>query len=124
MTEDAKPEEKPAESMKLTVNQQHLKQAWVIPQVLVSKNEWTEWLHHLSVELVRESPSHTLRACMTLVDIYPPLARDLFNAAFISCWRELYDQYQVSEQVDMAVSTADKCIGGPYSFYRGRDDIR
>jgi FKBP12-rapamycin complex-associated protein len=44
---------------------------------------------------MRESPSHALRACMSLVDAYPPLARDLFNAAFISCWGELYDQYQV-----------------------------
>jgi hypothetical protein len=33
---------------------------------------------------------------MSLVDIHPPLAKELFNAAFISCWTELYDQYQVN----------------------------
>jgi serine/threonine-protein kinase mTOR len=106
MAEGAKPEEKPAESTKLTVNQQHLKQAWDSSQV-ATKNEWTEWLHRLSVEFMRESPSHALRACMTLVDIYPPLARDLFNAAFISCWGELYDQYQVREHVDMTTFITD-----------------
>ena len=83
----------PAESTKMTVNQQHLKQAWDISQV-VTKDDWNEWIHRLSVELMKESPSHALRACMSLVDIHPPLARTLFNAAFLSCWTELYDQYQ------------------------------
>ncbi|KAK0489036.1 phosphatidylinositol 3-kinase [Armillaria novae-zelandiae] len=41
-----------------------------------------------------ESPSHALRACMSLVDIHTPLAKELFNPAFLSCWGELYDQYQ------------------------------
>ena len=84
----------PAESTKMTVNQQHLKQAWDVSQV-VTKDDWNEWMHRLSVELMKESPSHALRACMSLVDIYQPLARELFNAAFLSCWPELYDQYQV-----------------------------
>lgn len=84
----------PAESTKLILNQQHLKQAWDVSQVS-TKEEWVEWLHRLGVEFMKESPSHALRACMSLVDIYPPLAKELFNAAFISCWSELYDQYQV-----------------------------
>jgi FKBP12-rapamycin complex-associated protein len=103
MTENLKAEEKPAESMKLTVNQQHLKQAWDVGQV-ATKGEWAEWMHRLSVEFMRESPSHALRACMTLVDIHPPLAKELFNAAFISCWGELYDQYQ--EDLVKALETA------------------
>lgn len=78
----------------MTVNQQHLKQAWDVSQV-VTKENWNEWMHRLSVELMKESPSHALRACMSLVDLHPPLARSLFNAAFLSCWTELYDQYQV-----------------------------
>ena len=78
----------------MTVNQQHLKAAWDVSQV-VQKEDWVEWMQRLSVELMRESPSHALRACMTLVDVHPPLAKELFNAAFLSCWTELYDQYQV-----------------------------
>ena len=43
---------------------------------------------------MRESPSHALRACRALADVYQPLAHELFNAAFVSCWTELYDKYQ------------------------------
>ncbi|KAL9713509.1 phosphatidylinositol kinase- protein kinase tor1 [Leucoagaricus gongylophorus] len=83
----------PAEATKMAVNQQHLKQAWDISQI-ATKEEWFEWIHRMSVEFMKESPSHALRACMSLVDIHPPLAKELFNAAFLSCWSELYDQYQ------------------------------
>ncbi|EJD07323.1 atypical/PIKK/FRAP protein kinase [Fomitiporia mediterranea MF3/22] len=82
-----------AESTKMTVNQQHLKQAWDVSQAQ-TREDWNEWMHGLSVELMKESPSHALRACMRLVGDHPPLARALFNAAFLSCWTELYDQYQ------------------------------
>lgn len=84
----------PSEPTKLTVNQQHLKQAWDVSQVQ-SREDWIEWMHRLSVEFMKESSSHALRACMSLVEVHPPLAKELFNAAFISCWGELYDQYQV-----------------------------
>ncbi|EIN09563.1 FAT-domain-containing protein [Punctularia strigosozonata HHB-11173 SS5] len=83
----------PAEPSKMTVNQQHLKQAWDVSQV-ATREDWNDWMHRLAVEFMKESPSHALRACMTLVDAHPPLAKELFNAAFISCWGELYDQYQ------------------------------
>lgn len=96
MSESAKAPEfsAPAEAAKMQVNQQHLKQAWDTSSI-GSREDWLEWMHRLSVEFMKESPSHALRACMGLVDIHPPLARELFNAAFISCWRELYEQYQV-----------------------------
>ncbi|KZS94646.1 atypical/PIKK/FRAP protein kinase [Sistotremastrum niveocremeum HHB9708] len=83
----------PSEPPKLTVNQQHLKQAWDVSSVS-TKEEWAEWIQRLSVEFLKESPSHALRACMSLVDSHQPLARELFNVAFMSCWTELYDQYQ------------------------------
>ncbi len=47
-----------------------------------------------SQELIRESPSPALRSCLALAQVYYPLARDLFNAAFYSCWVELNPQYQ------------------------------
>jgi len=78
----------------MTVNQQHLKQAWDVSQI-ATKEDWVEWMQRLAVEFMKESPSHALRACMSLVEIHPPLAKELFNAAFISCWGDLYDQYQV-----------------------------
>ena len=95
----------PAEATKMTVNQQHLKQAWDISQV-VTKEDWNEWIRRFCIELMKESSSHALRACMSLVDIHPPLARELFNAAFLSCWNELYDQYQVCRILDKQIKNS------------------
>ncbi|KAI8062483.1 armadillo-type protein [Gongronella butleri] len=78
---------------KQPVNQQHLKKAWEASQ-RSTKEDWMEWIRRLSLELLKQSPSHALRACVFLAGYYPPLARELFNAAFVSCWNELYDQYQ------------------------------
>ncbi|KAI8371602.1 armadillo-type protein [Radiomyces spectabilis] len=78
---------------KQPVNQQLLKKAWEASQ-RSTKEDWMEWIRKLSVELLKQSPSHALRANSTLANMYPPLARELFNAAFVSCWNELYDQYQ------------------------------
>lgn len=72
----------------------HLKQAWDLSHVITA-GDWTEWMRRVRLEFMKESPSHALRACMSLVDAHPPLAAELFNAAFLSCWTELYDQYQV-----------------------------
>ena len=78
---------------KLHVNQQHLKNAWEASQKS-TREDWQEWIRRFSVELLKESPSHALRACANLAATYHPLARDLFNSAFVSCWTKLYDQYQ------------------------------
>lgn len=78
---------------KLAVNQQHLKNAWEANQKS-TKEDWQEWMRRFSVELLKESPQQALRACTPLATIYPTLARILFNSAFVSCWTELYDQYQ------------------------------
>ncbi|KAJ7171409.1 phosphatidylinositol 3-kinase [Mycena filopes] len=83
----------PMEAAKLVVNQIHLKQAWNTVRIN-TRQDWIDWIHHLGVELVKESPSHALRACMSLVEAQSPLAKELFNAAFLSCWSELYEQYQ------------------------------
>ncbi|KAL2917300.1 phosphatidylinositol kinase-related protein kinase tor1 [Polyrhizophydium stewartii] len=78
---------------KLPVNQQQLRKAWEVSQ-RSTKDDWNEWIRRFSVELLKESPSHALRACANLASSYPVLARELFNPAFVSCWGELYDQFQ------------------------------
>ncbi|KJX99355.1 phosphatidylinositol 3-kinase like protein [Zymoseptoria brevis] len=104
LPQDLSPEEKyhdededtyPTEisTKKLAVNQQHLKNAWEANQKS-TREDWQEWMRRFSVELLRESPQQALRACTNLAGIYAPLARSLFNSAFVSCWTELYDQYQ------------------------------
>ena len=78
---------------KLPVNQPKLKKAWEASQ-RSTKDDWIEWMRRFSLELLKESPSHALRATNALAGVYHPLARELFNAAFVSCWTELYDQFQ------------------------------
>ena len=78
---------------KLPVNQEHLKIAWEATNKS-TRDDWIEWMRRFSVELLKESPSNALRACAGLAGVYQPLSKDLFNVAFVSCWTELYDQYQ------------------------------
>ena len=82
---------------RLPVNQQTLKSTWETNDRFKA-DDWREWLKRLSVQLLKSSPSHSLRACANLAEVYHPLARDLFNPAFVSCWTELYDNYQVGLQ--------------------------
>lgn len=88
---------------KLPVNMVHLKNAWEASQKS-TREDWLEWMRRFSVELLKESPHHALRACAGLASVYQNLAKDLFNAAFVSCWTELYEQYQ--EELLKSLETA------------------
>ncbi|KAI9827848.1 MAG: phosphatidylinositol kinase- protein kinase tor1 [Thelocarpon impressellum] len=92
--------------MKLPVNQQHLKNAWEASQKS-TRDDWQEWMRRFSVELLKESPSQALRACAGLAGVYYPLAKDLFNAAFISCYTELYSAYQdeLVQAIEIAITS-------------------
>jgi len=78
---------------KLRVSQQNLQRAWDVSQ-RSTREDWDEWMRRFAVQLLREAPSPALRACADLAQAYPPLARELFEAAFVSCWFELADHYQ------------------------------
>ncbi|GMF39009.1 unnamed protein product [Phytophthora fragariaefolia] len=87
------PAPSPPTNVRLHVNQQNLRRAWEASQ-RSTKEDWLEWMRRFSIELLRESPSAALRSCCALAQAYNPLARALFNPAFVSCWNELYEQYQ------------------------------
>ena len=53
-------------------------------------------MRRFTVELLRESSSPCLRACSNLAQSYEPHARELFNAAFLSCWEHLNDASRTS----------------------------
>lgn len=78
---------------RLTVNQHNLKRAWDSTQI-ATRDDWFEWMRRLSTEVLRESSSHSLRACANLAGVYYPLSRDLFNDAFLACWTELSQDVQ------------------------------
>ncbi|XP_037075764.1 serine/threonine-protein kinase mTOR-like [Pollicipes pollicipes] len=88
----------PAPSKKLWVSVHNLQQAWMASR-RISKDDWSEWLRRLSIAVLKESPSHALRSCCALAQSYPQLSRDLFNAAFVSCWSEL-DKERQTELLD------------------------
>eukprot|EP01138_Halocafeteria_seosinensis_P014561 gb/GECG01014866.1/.p1 GENE.gb/GECG01014866.1/~~gb/GECG01014866.1/.p1 ORF type:complete len:3652 (+),score=422.49 gb/GECG01014866.1/:1-10956(+) len=73
---------------KLEVNEEALARAWDT-EGRVTREDWVEWMRRLTVELLRYSPSPALRACWNPAQVYYPLARELFNAAFVSCWSEM-----------------------------------
>jgi FKBP12-rapamycin complex-associated protein len=103
---DGTDESTTSEVKKMHVNQQSLRKAWEASQ-RATKEDWTEWIRGFSVELLRESPSPALRSCSALAQVYHPLARELFNAGFVSCWTELDDksQAEVVRALEMAFSS-------------------
>jgi len=70
------------------VDQKSLEAAWEVPQHS-TRADYHEWMRRLSTEIILRSPSAALRACASLAQVYQPLARELFNAAFLACWSEL-----------------------------------
>ncbi|KAL6080518.1 Serine/threonine-protein kinase tor1 [Balamuthia mandrillaris] len=78
---------------KLPVNERSLSKAWDTSQCSI-KNDWKEWFRRFSVELIKQSPSPALRSCHSMAQVFHPLAMELFNVSFVSCWTELHEQYQ------------------------------
>lgn len=91
---------------KLDSNPIHLKSAWDASGKS-TKEDWQEWMRRFSVTVLMESPNHALRACASLASTYPPLARELFNSAFVSCWSELFEQYQddLIQNIELAIKS-------------------
>ena len=61
-----------------------------------SEDDWSEWIVKLSLELVAQSPSPEIRSVQELAKMHNPLAQDLMNTAFYSCWREVNPKIQSS----------------------------
>eukprot|EP01060_Flectonema_neradi_P007848 TRINITY_DN15560_c0_g1_i5.p1 TRINITY_DN15560_c0_g1~~TRINITY_DN15560_c0_g1_i5.p1 ORF type:complete len:3059 (+),score=454.29 TRINITY_DN15560_c0_g1_i5:148-9177(+) len=53
---------------------------------LSSTGDWIEWMRVFSIELIRESPSAAIRSCGNLAQLNLSVRRELFNAAFVSCY--------------------------------------
>ena len=90
-------------NLKLAVSEQKLQMAWESSQ-RSTKEDWSEWMRNFAVELLKESPSPALRACASLAQLQPHVARDLFASAFVSCWTELHEGYK--EQLVRSLETA------------------
>lgn len=113
------------EQHRLMVNQQHLKQVWNTEGV-VNPADWRNWLKRLGLEFMRESPSQALRSCAALAEVHVNFGQDLFNVAFVSCWTELYESYQVRLSVSLRFlcSLAERFVARMMSSKRLRLPLR
>lgn len=82
----------------LRVEQGALRTAWTLSG-RTTTSDLVEWMRRLSIEFLRQSPSPILRPCAVLAKVYQPLAHELFNAAFISVWDEVFSS-EASDIVD------------------------
>lgn len=73
---------------KLSINQNVLRSTWNSSNIKTTE-AWQEWFRRFSLQLLKESPSSTLRECSSLVNIPYPITKELFNISFASCWKEL-----------------------------------
>lgn len=78
-----------------SIDQARLQRAWDVAQC-ASKEDWDEWMRRLAIHLLREAPSPSLRAAANLAHAYQPLARELFSAAFVCCWKGLDKTYRIN----------------------------
>ncbi|XP_014254034.1 serine/threonine-protein kinase mTOR [Cimex lectularius] len=85
-----------------------LQLAWTATR-RVSKDDWLEWLKGLSIEFLKFSSSPALRSCGALAETYTQLPRDLFNAAFVSCWTDLSEplQQELIRTLEQALEVPD-----------------
>lgn len=106
-------EDEPIDSISSDLTRMHvdvdnLREGWKAYQ-RSTKDDWNEWIRGFSMALLKESPSPALRACHSLAQTYFPLARELFNAGFVSCWQQLDEktQQEVVRSLELAFSSPE-----------------
>lgn len=60
------------------------------------EEDWVEWFKSTSKILFEQSPSYALYYCHNVADYYTPLLNELYNYAFVSCWRTLNDYHKLA----------------------------
>ena len=78
---------------KLEMNAIHLKAAWDT-KGKSTKEDWQEWLRRFSTTLLTESPTTLSERVRVWQACTCHLHANCFNSAFVSCWSELYEQFQ------------------------------
>ena len=59
-----------------------------------TKEDWFDWFRQIAMVFLKESPSQSLCYCHGLSTDHFPLARDLFNHAFLAMWQDSSDNAQ------------------------------
>ena len=72
-----------------------------------TREDWEEWFRSLSLELLVQSSSPALRACRSLAQKTPAVAKWLFKYSLLSVWAVLDDalRAQLLDAIDTILST-------------------
>lgn len=83
-----------------------LKPAWHTAQIS-TEDEWLEWMRRFALALLRQSPIEAIYVCYPLAQVYEPVANELFNAAFLSCWDNLENSARdnLVDQIELALKS-------------------
>jgi FKBP12-rapamycin complex-associated protein len=84
------------------INVQSLETAWALADRNNASN-LVEWMSRFTNELIRQSPSSTIRSCAVLANTYRPLAEALFNISFYCVWNDLFSSQMSEVLVDASL---------------------
>lgn len=103
-----KPMQMPEFAANKKIQVSDLQRAWGIRKC-ATREDWLRWLKILSLDLLKESPSLALRSCNPLAQAHNPLARELFNAAFLCVWAALNEAQQAEfiSSIEQALNAPD-----------------
>ncbi|KPM03125.1 serine/threonine-protein kinase mTOR-like protein [Sarcoptes scabiei] len=83
-----------SDSKRATFSLDEIRHAWQQCSRRISKEDWLDWLRKFNIDLIKESPSLSIRSCYPIAQACNNVARELFNPAFLSCWNELNSDQQ------------------------------
>ncbi|KAE9555270.1 hypothetical protein FO519_001521 [Halicephalobus sp. NKZ332] len=92
------------------LNIPHLRQVWRPPLSSNIREDWLLWIDTLRIEFLKHSPATSLNCCGSLAEAYPQLAKELFNASFMSVWTKL----STEEHTEIAYQFAECLRKCPY----------
>jgi serine/threonine-protein kinase mTOR len=98
--------------MSLHVDLKALEVAWTLSG-RTTTSDLIEWMRRLSIELIRQSPSPILKPCAVLAKLYQPLAHELFNAAFVSIWDELFAHSESMQESNPLTNGLETALQSP-----------
>jgi FKBP12-rapamycin complex-associated protein len=55
-------------------------------------DDWIDWLKKTSYHLLKQNPSPLLYACSNVAEMYLPIIPELYNIAFVICFKHLNDK--------------------------------
>lgn len=67
-----------------SMNVSSLREAWDATQQS-TEEDWAEWMRRFSLELMKESPQQSIRACYRLAQVHEQLGLDLLNPGRACC---------------------------------------